>query len=109
MRRALPPRIFALSSSESCDSDDLREQVADPPPDRSGVEVGPEHHAVRTELPREVLDEVEVVAQARVEHDVRRDVGDVEALARRLEAREGVERDDRQVRHAARHDRELPE
>src|SRR5262245_29686098 len=54
--------------------DDLREQVADPASDRIRVEVAAEHDARRAELPGEVLDEVEVVAEARVEHDVRRDL-----------------------------------
>ena len=45
----------------------------------------------------EVLDEVEVVAEAGVEHDVRRDLGDEEALPRGLEAAERVEREDREV------------
>ena len=43
-------------------------------------------------MPSELLDEVEVVAEARIEHDVRCDLGDKEALAGRLVGAEGIER-----------------
>ena len=74
-RHALPPSTAALSASDSGGVDDLREQVADASPDRVRVQVGAEHDALGAELVGEVLDEVEVVAEAGVEHDVRCDLG----------------------------------
>ena len=64
---------------------DLLQQVADAPADRIRVEVGAEDDPVRAEAVGEVLDEVEVVTEARVEDDVRRDLGDVKALPRGFE------------------------
>ncbi len=64
---------------------------------------------VGAESHREVFDEVEVVTQARVEHDVGRDLGDEEALARGLEAAEGIEGDHREVGKLTRDRRQLPQ
>ncbi|HSO96044.1 MAG TPA: hypothetical protein VLV81_08380 [Acidimicrobiia bacterium] len=50
--------------------------MADAATDRPGVQVGPERHPLRTELASEALDEVEVVAEAGVEDEVRCDLGD---------------------------------
>jgi hypothetical protein len=74
-----------------------------------GVQVGAEDDALGTEAPGEVLDEVEVVAEAGVEDDVGRDVGDEEALPRGLEAAERVEREDREVGDLTRDRGQLPQ
>ena len=73
------------------------------------VEVGAEHDTLRAERAGEVFDEVEVVAEAGVEHDVGRDLGDEEALARGLEAAEGIEGDHREVGKLPRDRRQLPQ
>ncbi len=88
---------------------DLRQQVADPPADRVRVEIRPEDDPLGAELAGEILDEVEVVGQARVEADVGRDLGDEEAFAGRLERAEGVEGEHLRVGNRACEDRELPE
>src|SRR5215211_8308815 len=89
--------------------DDLREEMTHAPAHRPRVQVGAEQHAFRAETHRELFDEVEVVAQTCVEHDVGRDVCHEEALPRGLVRREGVESQDRQIGEEASDRCELPQ
>src|SRR6516225_5245022 len=59
---------------------DLFEQVAPLDLQRIRIEVGAVHDAVRAQRDREVLDELEGVAQRGLEQEVRPSLGDVEAL-----------------------------
>src|SRR5918994_1272517 len=49
--------------------DDLREEMTHAPSHRPRVQVGAEQHALRPESDCELFDEIEVVAQTRIEHD----------------------------------------
>src|SRR4029453_2767996 len=89
--------------------DDLRKEMTHAPAYRPRVQVGPEHHAFGAETHGKLFDEVEVVAQARVEHDAGRDVRHERALPRRLVRREGVEGDHREVPQGTRDRRKLPQ
>src|SRR5918995_3232727 len=89
--------------------DDLREEMTHAPADRPRIEVGSEQHAFGTETHGKLFDEVEVVAQTRIEHDVRCYVRYEEALLRGLVRRECIERQDREVREGSSDRCELPQ